>query len=137
MRLTIRALLIAGPVLGSLVIARFVWDEPWATARVVMFSALVVAHPLYAFATGSGGRFADGTTASNRWLSAAVGLGIVLQILVVSVPAAHGVFGTTGLSLRGWLLVAVSGILPFLLMTSLGLRGLDVKGASEARAPRS
>jgi Ca2+-transporting ATPase len=137
MRLTIRALLIAGPVLGSLVIARFVWDEPWATARVVMFSALVVAHLLYAFATGSGGRFADGTTASNRWLSAAVGLGIVLQILVVSVPAAHGVFGTTGLSFRGWLLVAVSGILPFLLMASLGLRGLDVNGGSEARAPRS
>lgn len=117
LRLSMRALLIAGPVVGSLVLARFVWDEPWEKARVVMFSALVVAHLLYAFVAGRWGPRDARATGANPWLVAAVGLGIVLQILVVSVPAAHGIFGTTALSAREWLLVAVAGTLPVILMT--------------------
>ncbi len=116
-RLSVRALMIAGPVLGSLVFARFAWDEPWARARVVMFSALAVAQLLYAFVAAGWGQGDGGASGSNRWLIAAVGLGIVLQVLVVSVPAAHGIFGTAALSLREWLLVVAAGTLPGILMT--------------------
>jgi len=117
-RLSIRALLIAGPVVGGLVISRFAWDEPWAEARVVMFSALAVAQLFYAFVAGGWGQRDGGATGSNPWLVAAVGLGIAFQVLVVSVPVAHGIFGTAALSLREWLLVAVAGTVPAVLMTT-------------------
>ncbi|MGZ8566623.1 MAG: cation-translocating P-type ATPase [Actinomycetota bacterium] len=116
-RLVVRASLIAGPVLGSLAVVRFRWEEPWAEARVVMFSALAVAQLLYAFVAAGWGQRNDGAGGSNPWLVAAVGLGIVFQILVVTVPAAHGIFGTAALSHREWLLVAVAGSIPAVSMT--------------------
>lgn len=109
-----RGFLIATSAIGSLAVARFVWDEPWDHARAVMFSVLMTAHLLYAFAVrGPDGRgpILRGITA-NPWLMVAVCLGIGLQLLVVLLPQAHGLFGTAPLSLREWMLVAGAGVAP-------------------------
>jgi P-type Ca2+ transporter type 2C len=107
-RLYERALLIAGSSLVSLAIARYAWNEPWAHARAVMFTVLVVAHLLYGFTVR---RPAHGTK-PNLWLAFAVGLGIGLQLLIIAWPAARSLFDMAPLSLREWLLVAAGGALP-------------------------
>jgi Ca2+-transporting ATPase len=108
-----RGLIIAGVSVGSLAVARYAWHEPWAHARALMFTVLVTAHLLYAFAARQPSRGILG----NRWLLAAVAGGILLQAVVVAWPAAHQVFGTARLTLREWLLVAFGGTLPLLLMS--------------------
>jgi Ca2+-transporting ATPase len=107
-----RALLIAGASVASLAIARMAWSEPWPHARAVMFTVLVVAHLLYAFVA----RMSRRTREVNRWLIAAVASGIGLQMLIVTWPAAHGLFDTAHLSVREWALVLVASVLPVLLM---------------------
>jgi Ca2+-transporting ATPase len=116
-----RAMLIAGTTIASLVVARYIWDEPWSHARAVMFTTLVVAHLLYALAVSAGPRPAQWTITSHAGLIAAVGLGIGLQALVVVVPGLHGIFDTAWLTPREWLLVAAGGVLPLVVM--LGLAG--------------
>jgi Ca2+-transporting ATPase len=111
--LSVRGALIAAAALGSLVVTRFSWDEPWEQARAVMFTVLVVAHLLYAFATRLPSR------RLNRWLIVAVVGGLALQALVVLWPAAHPLFGTASLSPREWLLVIVGGTVPLLGMLAL------------------
>ncbi len=118
-----RGLLIAAASLGSLVVARFAWHEPWDHARAVMFTVLVAAHLLYAFAvrrpSGPGaGRGALARLASNPWLLVAIGLGLLLQLTVVTLPVAHSLFGTAPLTAREWALVAAGGALPVLLMAA-------------------
>jgi magnesium-transporting ATPase (P-type) len=107
-RLYERALLIAGSSLVSLAIARYAWNEPWAHARAVMFTVLVVAHLLYGFTV----RRPTHGTKPNLWLAFAVGLGIGLQLLIIAWPAARSLFDMAPLSLREWLLVAAGGALP-------------------------
>ena len=114
-RLLARAVLIAGAAVGSLMIVRFAWHEPWSQARSTMFSVLMTAHLLYAYAvrhTNGGWR-----VRWNPWLLGAVGTGIGLQVLVVGLPALQPVFGTVSPTLREWVLVAGAGILPALIMT--------------------
>lgn len=103
-----RALLIAAASVASLVVARGVWSEPWAHARAVMFTVLVVAHLLYAFVA----RLPGQPMRRNPWLIGAVVLGIGLQLLIVAWPAAWTLFDTAHLSLREWALVLAGGILP-------------------------
>jgi P-type Ca2+ transporter type 2C len=116
-----RATAIAGASIGSLAIAHYAWNEPWSHARATMFSVLMTAHLLYAFAVRRSGSGARGRR--NRWLIAAVGGGIVLQVVVVSVPALQGVFGTAPLSLREWLLVGGAGTLPPVLIHAAAMIG--------------
>ena len=66
-----------------------------------MFTVLVTAHLLYAFAARQPSR----GILSNRWLLLAVAGGVALQFLVVVWPAAHDLFGTTRLSHREWTVV--------------------------------
>jgi Ca2+-transporting ATPase len=40
---------------------------------------------------------------TNRWLWAAIGTSVALQVLVVYVPFLQRAFGTVGLSARDWL----------------------------------
>jgi Ca2+-transporting ATPase len=110
-RLSARGAAIAAAALGSLAISRFVWNESWTHARATMFTVLVVAHLLYAFAVRSPEPMLD-RLATNRALFLAVGLGIGLQVAIIAWPAAHGLFGTASLTVRGWLLVAAAGIAP-------------------------
>ncbi|MEW6059388.1 MAG: HAD-IC family P-type ATPase [Actinomycetota bacterium] len=109
-----RGLCIAGASLAGLAISRFAWNEPWPHARAVMFTVLVVAHLLYAFAVRRGAG-----VWSNRWLLAAIGAGVGLQFLAVAVPGLHSLFGTATLALREWALVAVLGAVPLLTMLLL------------------
>jgi P-type Ca2+ transporter type 2C len=111
-RLFGRGLLIASAALLALVVARYGWHEPWSHARALMFTVLVTAHLLYAFAVrGSGGRFW-----ANPWLIGAVAAGLALQFGVVIWPAAHDLFGTAHLTLKEWGVVAMAGLLPTVAM---------------------
>ncbi len=115
-----RGLLIASAAVASLVVARFVWQEPWPHARGVMFTVLVVAHLLYAFVVRNPtARGALASLASNPWLLAAVGAGIALQLVAVAWPPARAVFGTAPLSLREWALVVSGGVMPVVAMLAL------------------
>lgn len=115
-----RGSLIAAASVGSLAIARFAWGEPWAHAQALMFTVLVVAHLLYAFAVRvSRRRPSPGHLQVNRWLLVAVGGGLLLQLLVVAWPGAHDLFGTAHLAPREWAVVVVGGVLPAALMTVL------------------
>ena len=111
-----RGLLIAMGSIGSLAVARFGWHEPWGHARATMFTVLVTAHLLYAFAARRPSR----GVLANRWLLAAVAGGIALQFTVVAWPAAHDLFGTAHLTFREWLLVLGGGSLPAMLMSLKG-----------------
>ena len=117
-----RALLISAAAIGTLAVARFAFDEPWAVAQSVMFSTLVVAHLLYAFTVRGGHRGRDRPKLrdlrTNRWLSIGVGLGLVLQIAITAWPAAQEVFGTVALDARAWVLVAAGGLAPGLAMAA-------------------
>ena len=108
--LAARGGLLAASSLGALAFSRFVLTGPWPRARTVMFSVLVVAHLLYALVVRRPG------TPTNRWLLAAIGVGIALQVAIVAWPAAHAVFDTTSLGVREWLLVAAGGVAPAAVM---------------------
>jgi Ca2+-transporting ATPase len=113
-----RALCIATASVGALAVAHYAWDEPWGHARAVMFTVLVVAHLLYAFAVRrpdtEGGWLASLT--SNPWLIGAVVAGVILQLLVLTLPFAQELFGTAPLTTREWALVIVGGVLPIAVM---------------------
>ena len=106
--LALRGLAIASATIGSLAVARFAWHEPWPQARTMMFTVLVVAHLLYAYAVRKPG------TGRNLGLLAAIAGGIALQVLVVAWPAAHAVFGTVSLGARDWVAATGMGALPVL-----------------------
>jgi len=122
-----RGLLIAMASIGSLAVARFVWHEPWGHARATMFTVLVTAHLLYAFAARRPSR----GILANRWLLGAVAGGIALQFTIVAWPAAHDLFGTAHLMLREWLLVLAGGSLPVLVMSLRGAPNPRVKAPEE------
>jgi Ca2+-transporting ATPase len=117
-----RACLIAGVTLGSLIVARYVWDEPWREARALMFTTLVVAHLLYALAVSVGPHRSWRAITANRGLIVAVAMGVGLQALVIVVPGLHGVFDTVWLTPREWLLAAAAGVLPLVIMLGRSLR---------------
>jgi len=113
-----RAGLMAAASLSALAVARFAWEEPWAHARAVMFTVLVMAHLLYAFVVRRPRAEPPSLRrlVSNRWLLGGVGLGLALQIAAVLWSPARGVLGTAPLSAREWVLVAVAAIAPVGLM---------------------
>ena len=109
-RLLFRAVLIAGASIGSLAVAHYGWNEPWSHARVTMFSVLMTAHLLYAFAARRSRSGED--LRPNRWLIGAVVGGIALQVFVVEFPALQKLFATAPLTLREWMTVGIAGALP-------------------------
>lgn len=111
-----RGSLIAASALGALAAVRFVWDEPWTHARAVMFTVLVVAHLLYAFAVRAHDLRRPRWLWSNPWLLFAVAAGICLQLAIVAWPAAHELFGTAPLAAHEWALVALAGVVPTAIM---------------------
>jgi Ca2+-transporting ATPase len=110
--LLMRGIVIASAALGALAITRFSWDASWLEARAAMFTVLVVAHLLYTFVVrGSSARLRG-----NPTLLIAVCAGIGLQLLIVALPSARGLFSTAHIDLREWVLVAVLGVAPMALM---------------------
>ncbi len=83
-----------------------------AHLRTILFSSLAVGSLIYVFAVRSLRQSIFRMNPfENRWLLAAVGLGLVLQILVVTVPVFQGLFQTVALSATDWLLVLGLGSL--------------------------
>ncbi len=74
------------------------------TARTVAFTTLVFAQLFNCFSSRSARQSALLDLFGNRLLWAAVALSVVLQWLVVHLPVLNTAFGTTGLTLRQWLL---------------------------------
>lgn len=73
-------------------------------ARTAGFTTLVLAQLFNAFNSRSEHTSAFRDLGTNRWLWAAVGLGVVLQVAVVELPFLQTAFGTASLDLSDWLL---------------------------------
>jgi P-type Ca2+ transporter type 2C len=122
--LAARAALIAFVSLGVLFLARSAFDASWEASRTAMFTVLVMSQALYAFVVqlDRPGR-SPAPVASllkARGLLLAVGLGIVLQLIVVVMPGAGIVLDTTTLTISGWLLCGVASVIPPLVMWVTG-----------------
>lgn len=111
-----RGLLLAAAPVAVLALERFAWHEPWEDARGTMFTVLVSAHLLYAFAVRGGGL--KGIPA-NPWLTGAVALGLGLQFGALATPATRDLLQLAPLGAREWVLVAGAGVLPAAILTRL------------------
>lgn len=78
-----------------------------AYARTMAFTTLVFFQVLNAFNCRSDVRSAFDGLFANRWLWGAAGLSVVLQLLVVYLPALQAAFNTVPLSANDWLLSVV------------------------------
>ncbi len=76
------------------------------TARTAGFTTLVLAQLMNAFCARSARSSAFNHLFANRWLWAAAGLGLGLQIAVVHVGWLQAAFGTTSLSPSQWVMCA-------------------------------
>jgi Ca2+-transporting ATPase len=129
-RLLARGAALAAACMGALVVARYAWDEPWAHARMTMFTTLAISQLAYSFAVhtawrGGGLRATLAGTFSNRWLLLGAGGGLLLQVLALSWEPTRDLLGGASLSPREWGLVAVASILPslgILMVESLALK---------------
>jgi Ca2+-transporting ATPase len=110
--LAARAALIAAASLGALIVARTTFDATWDEARTAMFTVLVVAHLMYAFVVrgdpGDGARPRLERPWTARGLVFAVGIGLVLQVAILAVPAMREVFGLAPFP-RGLAILVVAG----------------------------
>lgn len=122
-----RGLLMAASSVGSLAVARFVFGEPWAHGRAVMFSVLVLAHLLSAFVARLP------TRGFNPAVIGAVLAGMALQTSIVLWTPAHAVFHTAALTPREWLLVLAGGASPVALAWVLERWRLSRSSLLEAR----
>ena len=84
-------------------------DGSIALARTAAFTVLVFAQLFNAFASRSDHASAFHGLFANRWLWAAVLLGVLLQIAVVHWPPLNTAFGTQPLSGAQWLVCAALG----------------------------
>jgi magnesium-transporting ATPase (P-type) len=82
-------------------------------AQTMAFTTLVLAQLLNVFNARSDERSAFVGLFTNRWLWAAIGLSLVLQLLVLYAPPMQQAFGSVGLSLNDWVrcTVAASAVL--------------------------
>jgi Ca2+-transporting ATPase len=97
-RLLMRGVLLGAAPVTALAIGAWAWDQPWAEARTLAFTVLVVTHLLYPLALGS--------WRHNPWLVASVAAGLALQAAAVCLPPVRTVLDTTPLDARAWALVA-------------------------------
>jgi Ca2+-transporting ATPase len=77
-------------------------------AQTMAFTTLVLAQLLNVFNARSDERSAFVGLFTNRWLWAAIGLSLVLQLLVLYAPPMQQAFGSVGLSLNDWVRCAVA-----------------------------
>ncbi len=69
----------------------------------------------------------------NPYLVGALGIGILLQSVVIGVPLIAGIFKVTSLSLRDWALVLLFSVLP-LVITELQKFMLNLRGGEKSEA---
>ncbi|EFA22454.1 cation-translocating P-type ATPase [Bifidobacterium gallicum] len=78
-------------------------DAQMVEARTMAFTILVFAQLFNALASRSHLQSAFVGLFSNKWLWGAIGLSVVLQLVVIYVPALQVAFGTTSLPAGAWL----------------------------------
>lgn len=117
-RLGGRGLAMAGVALLSLAVARIGWGESWHHARSIMFCEMALAQLLYALAVRRPSSSTKTAPRRCRWLLGnrllvlGVVSGVLLQILLVAVPALRSLFGLAWLTQRDWGLALVGALLP-------------------------
>jgi len=82
-------------------------------ARTLAFMVLVICQLFYSLAVRNSSKsiFQIGVF-SNKYLSGAILLGILLQLLVIGIPVMQRAFHLQMLDLRGWLIVVAFGLVP-------------------------
>jgi P-type Ca2+ transporter type 2C len=110
-----------GLVIAGACIAAYLWaaghGEPPAQRRTLVFLTLSLSQLLFAFACRSPHHPALGREfVRNPWLLVSVGLSVVLQLLVVTLPGARVVFSASPLGGGDW--AAVAGLSSVPLITS-------------------
>jgi Ca2+-transporting ATPase len=85
-------------------------------ARTMAFMVLVICQLFYAFAVRNSSKsiFQIGVF-SNKYLSGAILLGVLLQLIVIYIPVMQRAFHLQMLDLRGWLIVFSLGLVPLVL----------------------
>jgi hypothetical protein len=109
----LRGLLIACGPLSAFAVSRYLLDDGPATARTVLFTTLILAHLLYAFAVRPRG------LAGAAKLVLAVGLAVALQTLLVAIPAMGEVFDVGPLSAWRWVLVLAAAPAPIVVLMAM------------------
>jgi Ca2+-transporting ATPase len=99
-------------------------------ASSLAFMTLAFAQILHAYTSRSQTRSAFNAFFSNRWLGAAAILSLFLQSLSFYVPALQEAVHTVPIDSDGWLIVAVCGALPLLVIEIVKLlrRGIVLRG---------
>jgi Ca2+-transporting ATPase len=108
--LGVRAIALAGGAIAALISIRAMGGS-WEEARTVMFTALVLAHLLYAYVV----RLPLRSNSPNPRLAAAVALGILLQVAIVVGPFGD-TFGVVPVDGRSWLVALLAGVVPVVLL---------------------
>jgi Ca2+-transporting ATPase len=85
-------------------------------ARTMAFMVLVVCQLFYSLAVRNSIKsiFQIGVF-SNKYLIASIVLGVLLQLIVIGIPAMQRAFNLQMLDLRGWIMVIFLGLVPLLL----------------------
>jgi len=85
-------------------------------ARTMAFMVLVVCQLFYSLAVRNSIKsiFKIGVF-SNKYLIASIVLGVLLQLIVIGIPAMQRAFNLQMLDLRGWIMVIFLGLVPLLL----------------------
>ncbi|HKX75571.1 MAG TPA: cation-transporting P-type ATPase [Acidimicrobiia bacterium] len=109
-RLGFRGLILAAGAITALVVVRG-QGATWAEARTAMFTALVVAHLLYAYVV----RLPDDGFASNWRLAGAVVAGLALQAFAVLGPFQEA-FRVVAMAPAAWVWATTAGLVPVVLL---------------------
>jgi hypothetical protein len=98
-------LVLAGGAIAALTIIRSTGGT-WEEARSVMFTALVIAHLLYAFVV----RLPPGVHKFNPRLAIAIALGLALQSVGILVEPVREVLGLVAIDRTAWLVAGSAGV---------------------------
>ncbi len=109
--------LLAALSLAAYGYALFIRQDSVETARTVAFSSMVAAQLIHAFNSRSD-RLSILTIGlcSNRLLLLAVGLSLGTHVAILTVPALAAIFKVAPLSLEDWLVIAVAGAMPLVVV---------------------
>ena len=110
--LAIRGLVLASGPITALAIIRS-QGASWEVGRTALLTSLVFAHLLYVYVV----RLPLSVNLSNHRLTAAVGLGLLLQVALVLGPL-RNVFGVLPLDQSQWLVALIAGVIPVALLWS-------------------
>jgi Ca2+-transporting ATPase len=108
--------------LGSFSYSLYGLQQDLDQARTVAFTVMVVAQLVHVFNCRSQRlslfQLGIGTNRSLVW---AFLLSLVVQVALLTVPAAAPIFKVAAMSIEDWLLIGTMGILPFLIMEAIKL----------------